>query len=180
MAFNLVQLDRPGVPDCSPATGQSSPVLDWLRDHPILVTVLTGVSAAGFLLSLILAPIVAASIPPTYFAHDRRPPSRFAERRRAARWLIRVGKNGLGALLLLGGLAMLVLPGQGLLTLFVGFILVDFPGKYRFEKWLMARSWVRRPINWLRRRRGRDPLVLASASGSGEGANPSGSAEGGA
>ncbi|MFI4898419.1 MAG: hypothetical protein ACIARR_11410 [Phycisphaerales bacterium JB059] len=151
-------------------------MLEWMRDRPVLVTVLTGVSLAGFVISLVLAPIIAASIPPAYFAHDRRPSSRFAGRRPVVRWGLRIGKNLLGGVLMLGGVAMLVLPGQGLLTMLVGGMLIDFPGKYRFEKWLMARSWVRRPINWLRRRRGRAELVLTPASGPGRGANPSGPA----
>ena len=54
---------------------------------------------------------------------------------------------------------MLVLPGQGLLTLLVGFLLVDAPGKYRLERWLVSRKAVLRPINWLRRRKGRQPLI---------------------
>ena len=63
---------------------------------------------------------------------------------------------------MLAGIAMLVLPGQGLLTLLVGFLLIDFPGKYRFEKWLVARRWVLQPINWLRLRRHQMPLRVAA------------------
>jgi hypothetical protein len=93
-----------------------------------------------------------------------RPPSRWAHQPPVVRFAMVVGKNLLGALLMLAGIAMLVLPGQGLLTMFVGFLLIDFPGKYRFEKWLMARSYLIRPINWLRRRRNRPPLQVAPFS----------------
>ena len=58
------------------------------------------------------------------------------------------------------GIAMLVLPGQGILTMLLGFILVDLPGKYRFERWLVTRPLALRSINLLRRRAGHDPLVL--------------------
>jgi hypothetical protein len=47
-----------------------------------------------------------------------------------------------------------------LLTLLVGVFLLDFPGKYAFEKWLVGRPGVLRMINWLRRRRGRPPLAI--------------------
>ena len=60
--------------------------------------------------------------------------------------------------LVLAGLIMLVVPGQGLLTLAVGLVLVDFPGKYRLERWLVTRPPVWRAINWLRKRAGREPL----------------------
>ena len=56
------------------------------------------------------------------------------------------------------GIAMLVLPGQGLLTIVVGIVLLNFPGKYRLERWLATRSPVWRSLNWLRRRAGRPEL----------------------
>jgi hypothetical protein len=37
-------------------------------------------------------------------------------------------------------------------------MLLDFPGKYRLERWLATRRAVWRSINWLRRRAGREPL----------------------
>jgi hypothetical protein len=49
---------------------------------------------------------------------------------------------------------MLVLPGQGVLTILLWFILMDLPGKYRFERWLVARPLVFKSINRLRHRAG--------------------------
>ena len=40
-------------------------------------------------------------------------------------------RNAVGLVLVTAGLAMLVLPGQGIITLLVGIILMDFPGKHR-------------------------------------------------
>jgi hypothetical protein len=56
------------------------------------------------------------------------------------------------------GLVMLVVPGQGLLTLAVGLMLMDFPGKFRLERWLATRGPVWRSLNWLRKRARRPPL----------------------
>ena len=50
------------------------------------------------------------------------------------RILIFIFKNLLGYLLILGGMIMLILPGQGLLTMMVGLVLSDYPGKKAFEK----------------------------------------------
>ncbi len=140
-------------------------MLDWLSDHSLLISVLTGASVLMFIASLVLAPMIVVRIPPDYFAHQRRPPLRFAGRHPALRLALRIARNALAAVLLLAGLAMLVLPGQGLLTLFVGFVLLDFPRKYAIERWLISRRLVRRPINWLRRRRGRAELARPSESG---------------
>jgi len=57
------------------------------------------------------------------------------------------------------GIIMLVLPGQGIFTILIGIMLLNFPGKYRLERWIVARRPVLRSINWLRRRAGRAPLV---------------------
>jgi len=97
-----------------------------------------------------------------YFAHSKRPPSRWADQHPLVRRILRIGKNVLGCLFILAGLAMLVLPGQGLLTLLIGFLLLDFPRKYQFEKWLLRRRYILRPINWLRRRARREPLQVPS------------------
>jgi hypothetical protein len=67
-------------------------------------------------------------------------------------------KNALGIVLVVAGLVMLIVPGQGLLTIAVGLMLIDFPGKYRLERWLATRRPVWRSINWLRKRAGRAPL----------------------
>ena len=49
-------------------------------------------------------------------------------------------------------------PGQGLLTLLVGLLLMNFPGKYRLERWLVGRRGVLTALNWLRRRGGHPPF----------------------
>jgi hypothetical protein len=61
-------------------------------------------------------------------------------------------KNALGVVLLLGGIVMLFLPGQGLLTMFLGIVLMDFPGKFRLERYLISRGPVLKSINWIRRK----------------------------
>jgi hypothetical protein len=69
-----------------------------------------------------------------------------------------VAKSTLGILLLFSGIVMLVAPGQGLLTIVAGLILVEFPAKYRLEQWLVTRRHVWHAINWLRKRAGRPEL----------------------
>ena len=71
-----------------------------------------------------------------------------------------IGKNVLGAIFVVAGIIMLVLPGQGIFTILIGIMLLDFPGKYQFERWIVARRPVFQSINWLRQRAGRAALVL--------------------
>lgn len=132
----------------------------WIADHKGLVWAAGAASVVIFFASLVIIPALIVRIRPDYFTHAVRPPTPWVNQHRFVRYAIVVAKNILGALLMLAGLAMFVLPGPGFLTLLVGFFLIDFPGKYRFEKWLIARHVILRPINWLRTRRARPPLQV--------------------
>ena len=63
-------------------------------------------------------------------------------------------------MLLLAGILMLFLPGQGLLTLFLGILLIDFPGKYKTERWLISQPAIANSLNWLRKRRNIRAIVI--------------------
>ena len=76
------------------------------------------------------------------------------------RIVLLLGKNILGCILIVMGLAMLVLPGQGLLTILIGTLLLDFPGKFKFERWLISRKPILRTSNWLRKKAHKAPLWL--------------------
>ncbi len=133
---------------------------DWFDAHPSLLWLLTGFSVFAFFATLIAVPILVAWIPADYFAHPARQRILFAGRSPLVRSGLLMGKNLLGVILLIMGIAMLVLPGQGLLTILVGLLLIDFPGKYHWQKWLASRPPVLRAINWLRKRRGAPPIQL--------------------
>lgn len=134
------------------------PTIDLLEFLAPFVPWLVGVSVISLLLGALLAPVMILRIPSDYFMPKRRATLTRRSRHPALRALILAAKNVLGALLLLAGLAMLVLPGQGLLTLFAGLIVMNYPGKYRLERWIVRRPYVLSAMNWLRTRRGRTPL----------------------
>jgi len=134
-------------------------MLDWLKDNDGLAIWFTVASVVMFVGSIIVAAFVVIRLPPNYFAHPTRPPR---EKKRGVAF--KVGKNILGALLLLAGLAMLVLPGQGVLMVLVGIMLLDVPGKYRFEKWLVSKGKVLKAMNWLRAKWDKEPLKVNGKS----------------
>jgi hypothetical protein len=133
---------------------------EWMRDHQEFVWVLVGSSVGIFIVSVVVMPMILMRIHADYFAHETRPPSTLVNHSWIFRVAWRLVRNALGVMLMVGGLAMLVMPGQGLLTLLAGFLLVEFPGKYAWERWLMGRPVVLRPINWLRVRANRLPLIV--------------------
>lgn len=135
-------------------------IKEFLAAHRALVWSLGIGSAVMFVASLIAIPYLVVRIPADYFAAEERRAVPWVSADPRLRWLLVGAKNLLGGLLVLLGIAMLVLPGQGLLSILIGLMLLDFPGKFRFERWLVSRGAVLGAINGLRRRAGRDPLVL--------------------
>ncbi len=133
-------------------------LFDTIWGNETLLLILGLVSLFTFVASLFLIPFLVVRIPVDYFAENKRQTSAWAEQHFVIRWAVLLVKNIFGFIFVLLGLAMLVLPGQGLLTLLIGVLLLDFPGKYRFERWLIQRPSVRRAVFWLRKRAGRPAL----------------------
>jgi hypothetical protein len=69
-------------------------------------------------------------------------------------------RNGVGLGLVLAGVAMLVLPGQGLLTMIIGLCLMDFPGKRHLLNRLSQIPQVQRGLNWMRRKQGKEEFIF--------------------
>ncbi|MDQ2076213.1 hypothetical protein [Marinimicrobium sp. ABcell2] len=134
-----------------------SEFMHLLATHDTLLWFLAAFSILMFLGSLLALPIIIARLPEDYFSAPSRRLLR-GEQRPLPYWLMIAGKNLLGALLLVLGVLMLVLPGQGLLTLSVGIMLLNFPGKYRLERWLVSRPPVLNTLNWIRHKKHRPPL----------------------
>lgn len=131
-----------------------------LHDHKEAMWWIAALSAVIFVGSLILVPWLAVRIPEDYFAKRRRPRTPFADTHPFLRWIGLILKNILGVVLVIAGIAMLILPGQGLLTVAIGILLMDFPGKHRMEKRIIRVGPVLKSINWLRNRANVQPLVL--------------------
>jgi hypothetical protein len=133
----------------------------WISDHTALIWWLAVISGLMFLISLIMVPILIARLPRDYFLKDRPPMAdQFRHQHPVVRWLLLIGKNLLGMVLVLGGIAMLPGPGQGVLTLLIGLMLLNFPGKRQVERWILDRTTVEKVLNWIRRKRGQEPLLF--------------------
>lgn len=135
-------------------------MLEWIGLPASVLWWIAIASAAMFLLALLSAPLVVTRIPVDYFAYPHRSDAEYPRRYSWFRWIWLIAKNTLGAGFLFFGALMLVLPGQGILTIFIGITLLDFPGKFRLERWVVTRRGVLDSFNWIREKAGRKPLVL--------------------
>lgn len=140
--------------------------MSWLSEFFSSLTwnnVLIGVGL--FLLSLAVSfaaiALVMVKIPPTYFSITHR-----RDFLPNSRWFVRSGamiaKNVLGVFLVLLGIVLSLpgVPGQGILTILLGLIMLDIPGKRPLEAKIIQRPTVLAAVNNLRARYGKPPLIM--------------------
>jgi len=107
--------------------------------------------------TLIGVPLVVINLPADYLTNEdaatltHRLPD-------AWRYPYIIVKNIFGVIFILAGLAMLLLPGQGLLTLVLGIALISFPGKHRLIQRVLGRRRILSMLNRWRARAHRPPL----------------------
>src|SRR5215210_4318106 len=132
--------------------------MDWLlRQWQSLtlyqVLVFGGLFVASLVFSFVVLAVVMVKIPENYFSshyqQDFMPNSRFL-----VRWGVVIAKNLLGVFLVILGIILSLpgVPGQGLLTILLGLIMLDIPGKRPLEARIIKRPTIRAAINNLRSR----------------------------
>lgn len=132
--------------------------------------------------SLVALPILVTRIRADYFVRDEDAPSPFRSGQPALSILLRILKNVAGTIFVAAGFAMLVLPGQGVITILIGISFLDLPRKRALEAWIVGRPGIRQAVQALRRRAGRPPLEMPGGGAAREGPadGPSESASSGA
>ena len=123
--------------------------------------VITALSVVIVILSMVLVPLIIILIPSDYFIHQERKKVLHYENKPILDIISTVLKNIVGVIFIVAGIIMLFTPGQGVLTIFAGLLLVDFPNKYKYEKRLLKKEKVLKTINWIRTKAGREPLRVA-------------------
>lgn len=113
-----------------------------------------------FVASVVAVPWMLVRIPSDYFGPGTEHSTPFADRHPIVRATLLAVRNALGAVLIAAGIAMLVLPGQGVLTILAGLVLLHFPRKHELMRWIVSRRAVLASANWVRHRAGQPPLVV--------------------
>ncbi len=132
--------------------------LEFLSNYKIYLVWLGTLSFIIFIFSLLTIKWLVALIPSDYFIKKNN--SEFRSNYPIF-WLVSIIiKNLVGYTLIFGGILMLVLPGQGLFTIFVGLMLSNYPGKFYIERKFIAIPSVLRAINWLRKKSNTPPIKM--------------------
>ena len=140
-------------------TAMLAPWIDLVTEH---AGVLVGFSIATLIMTFILLPFTIVRLPENYFLTDDRP--RPLSRNLLLHLFLTALKNLLGLAFVVLGFLMLFVPGQGVLTIVVGLTIMNYPGKFHLERWLVMRPRVLPALNWLRKRYGYPPLEDPSGS----------------
>lgn len=138
------------------------PLGQWMAEHEMLLGFIGIGSLFLLIATLFLLPWLVAQIPSDYFSTKQRKPAQWKQLHPLLRYAVLVLKNFVGVIILLAGIAMLLTPGQGLLSILLGLMLMDYPGKFQLERQIITRLKLLRFINWLRRKQKKPPLSLES------------------
>lgn len=144
--------------DAGPITGSNThpdvwryrlPDLDYMLQliQPVLPW-FTGIGILMAVASMAIIPWLVVLMPEDYFVVDYQ----HTRHRGPLGWTIWSLRNLLALLLILAGIIMLVLPGQGLLTILIGVSCSTFPGKYRLQRRIAALPKVLATLNWVRKK----------------------------
>ncbi|MEZ5426637.1 MAG: hypothetical protein R2747_10255 [Pyrinomonadaceae bacterium] len=140
--------------------------MEWLADFWASLTlgrVLLGIGTflISFTVSALAVGIVMVKIPANYFSshyqQDFLPGKPWL-----VRWSAVIIKNIFGFFLILLGIILSLpgVPGQGVLTILLGLIMLDIPGKRPLEARIIKRPAVLSAVNKLRARYDKPPLEL--------------------
>ena len=116
---------------------------------------------ASFFINLGIVSFILVKLPADHFSKSRK--TKFWAGPRPAIHAVKViGKNIGGLLLVALGIVLSLpgVPGQGLLTVLLGIMLLDFPGRHRLEQKLLSKPSIVNTINRLRKRFDKPPLQL--------------------
>ena len=97
-------------------------------------------------------------MPSDYLTRSRLAEDGVFSRYPVARITMIVIKNLIGLALVALGLVMLLTPGQGVLSIFIGVTLLDFPGKRKLVRRMLGRQGVLKLMNRIRQNANRPPL----------------------
>lgn len=130
--------------------------IGFITENKDVLLLLTIITLITFITSLIVIPYIIINLSPNYFLLKKQ--SMYEYKHPFFRYLVLIVKNILGYILFLLGIVMLFIPGQGLLSMALGILLMNFPGKKNVERKFFSNKKVNNVINLIRRKFGKDEI----------------------
>ncbi len=129
-------------------------LFEWVKAHRLFLGI---ISVTSLVASLISCVAVIAYLPSDYFIIKK-------QMIRIKRPILRVCfiflKNLIAMIFIIVGIIQIPLPGQGVLTILIGIIISDIPGKRLWERRIIQIPAVFKAANLIRLHLKRSPFVL--------------------
>lgn len=117
-------------------------------------------SILSFFFSISAVPVFIIGLPHDYFVNNKYRSLPWNGLHPVFRAALITGKNIAGVMILVIGFVLLFLPGQGILTMLAGIMLLDFPGKDRLMYFFVTQPAVIKSITWVRRQAGKETIIV--------------------
>ena len=141
-------------------------MIDWIKHWLVSLTwrdalIGIGLFILTFFGSIGVSAYALVRLPANYF-HSEHAREFWTDKPAHIRWAGLVVKNLIGLLMIIAGIIMSLpgVPGQGILTILLGLVMMDIPGKRPFESRIVRIPSVLNSINKLRARYGKPPMVV--------------------
>ena len=132
--------------------------MQFLSEYTLLLEWLGLLSVLTFIGSLIAIPWIIARLPINYFIRHRQLFAESHSRHPLVARLTFVLRNFVGIVFLVAGIVMLILPGQGIITILIGISFMDYTQKHHLVDYFVRRQTVIRLLHWIRKKEKKPPL----------------------
>lgn len=136
--------------------------MTFFQEYSLIFEWLGLLSVVTFIGSLIAVPWIIGKLSVDYFIQHRKRVTERHEQHPVAAKIIFFTRNIIGFVLLLAGIAMLILPGQGIITILIGISFMDFPRKHVIVDYLICRPRIIRFLNWIRKKEKKPPFEFVA------------------
>lgn len=135
-------------------------IIELLHNNKNELFIFAWLSVVLLIVSIAIIPWVVIKIPDDYFHEHYRVRVSKSSGHPLIAQLLACLKNLIGFIFVIFGILMLILPGQGILTILIGLFLMNFPGKYQFERKIVSLPRVLKSLNWIRAKANKPPLMV--------------------
>lgn len=135
-------------------------ILQFMETHDELIIWVSTISFITFLGTLISLPLIIVRLPSDYFIADKNLARRFCQDKPVLRIIMIVLKNVFGIIFLILGFFMLFIPGQGVITMLIGYSMLDFVNMRGPVYKIVRRPAVYNFINKVRERANKESIQL--------------------
>ena len=132
-------------------------IQDFIHAHATMLAWVGGITTALSILGILAVPKVLCLLPEDYFLKLGSPPSQTHLPTK------RILLNLAGLLIVGIGIVLCLVPGQGLLTILLGLLVMHFPGKEKLILRLVCRPSCGKALNCIRKKGSRPPFDFPPA-----------------